>query len=136
MYFPDAWIDELRSKCDIVDIISGYIPLKQKGNRLWACCPFHNEKTPSFSVDPAQQMYYCFGCHKGGNVFSFIMDMDRMEFSDVVTELAERVHMQLPKGSQTSKQISYSREDKENIFRINREAAIFFHNALWSLCTV
>ena len=87
----DAWLDELRSRANLEEIVSEYVPLKQKGRRFWGCCPFHNEKTPSFSVDSEAQMYYCFGCHKGGNVFNFVMEMEHMEFMDAARLLAEQV---------------------------------------------
>ena len=73
-----GWIDKLRDSVDIVDVVGDYVSLKPKGHRHWACCPFHNEKTPSFEVDSRSQMYYCFGCHKGGNVFNFVMEMEHM----------------------------------------------------------
>lgn len=130
LYFPNAWLDELCSRVDIVDIIGSYVPLKQKGRRFWACCPFHNEKTPSFSVDSSLQMYYCFGCHKGGNVIHFVMEMERMEFVDAVEELAERAHFPLPQDNAPKIEGS-SREEKEIIWEANREAARFYHSALW-----
>ncbi len=74
-----GWIDKLRDSVDIVDVVGDYVSLKPKGHRHWACCPFHNEKTPSFEVDSRSQMYYCFGCHKGGNVFNFVMEMERLQ---------------------------------------------------------
>ena len=92
----DAWLDELRSRTRLEEIVSEYVPLKQKGRRFWGCCPFHNEKTPSFSVDSESQLYYCFGCHKGGTVIHFVMEMERMEFMDAVKLLADRAHMELP----------------------------------------
>ena len=131
MRFSDAWLDELRARVDIVDLVSGYVPLKQKGRRFWGCCPFHTEKTPSFSVDPTAGMYYCFGCHKGGNAIHFLMEMDRMEFPDAVKELAERVNMPLPQDDGRGARPSVSREEKEQIFAANREAALFYHRAIW-----
>ncbi|MDO4739199.1 MAG: DNA primase [Eubacteriales bacterium] len=130
MRFTDAWLDELRSRVDIVDVVSGYVPLKQKGRRFWGCCPFHNEKTPSFSVDSAAQLYYCFGCHKGGNVIHFVMEMDRLEFPDAVKELAERVNFALPVDTGGPRE-GVSREEKELIREANREAARFYHASLW-----
>ena len=94
--FPPQWLDELRARADIVSVVSQYVSLKQKGRRYWGLCPFHGEKTPSFSVDPEKQMYYCFGCKAGGSVIQFVMDMDRLEFVDAVKQLAEQVHMELP----------------------------------------
>ena len=86
--FSDAFLDELRSRVSLEEIVSEYVPLKQKGRRFWGCCPFHNEKTPSFSVDAESQLYYCFGCHKGGTVINFVMEMERMEFQEAVRHLA------------------------------------------------
>ena len=71
--FTDAFLDELRSRISLEEVVSEYVPLKQKGRRFWGCCPFHNEKTPSFSVDSESQLYYCFGCHKGGTALNFVM---------------------------------------------------------------
>ena len=75
MAFPDAWLDELLAKNDIVSVVSSYVELRPKGRRLWGLCPLHGEKTPSFSVSPDKQMFYCFGCHAGGTVIQFIMQM-------------------------------------------------------------
>ena len=86
------WIDRLRDSVDIVDVVGDYVSLRPKGHRHWACCPFHNEKTPSFEVDSRSQMFYCFGCHKGGNVFNFVMEMEHMEFMDAARLLADRVN--------------------------------------------
>ena len=97
--FSDAWLDELRSRVSIEEIVSEYVPLKRKGRRSWGLCPFHNEKTPSFSVDTETQLFYCFGCHKGGSVIQFVMEMERLDFSEAVKLLAERAHLPLPEGS-------------------------------------
>ena len=90
------WIDRLRDSVDIVDVVGDYVSLRPKGHRHWACCPFHNEKTPSFEVDSRSQMFYCFGCHKGGNVFNFVMEMEHMEFMDAARLLADRVNFEIP----------------------------------------
>ena len=76
MYYPEELVEEVRARNDIVDVISGYVSLKKKGSNYWGCCPFHNEKTPSFSVSSNKQMYYCFGCHASGNVYTFLMKYD------------------------------------------------------------
>lgn len=94
--FSDAWLDDLRSRVSIEEIVSQYVPLKQKGSRFWGLCPFHNEKTPSFSVDTQTQLFYCFGCHTGGSVIQFVMAMENLDFAEAVRFLAERVHMPLP----------------------------------------
>lgn len=127
----DAWLDELRSRANLEEIVSEYVPLKQKGRRFWGCCPFHNEKTPSFSVDSEAQMYYCFGCHKGGTVINFVMEMERMEFMDAVRLLADRVHMEIPEQSQTGSGRT-SPDERERIYEANTLAARFFHSTLWT----
>ena len=127
----DAWLDELRSRANLEEIVSEYVPLKQKGRRFWGCCPFHNEKTPSFSVDSEAQMYYCFGCHKGGTVINFVMEMERMEFMDAVRLLADRVHMEIPEQTQTGSGRT-SPDERERIYEANTLAARFFHSNLWS----
>lgn len=128
---PDAWLDELRSRVDIVDLVSDYVELKQKGRRFWGRCPFHGEKTPSFSVDSEAQMYYCFGCHKGGTSLNFVMEMERVEFMDAVRLLAERAHMQLPERVESSAS-DETRTLKERIYAANVEAARFYHATLWT----
>ena len=94
--YPQHWLDELRARADIVSIVSEYVQLKQTGRRYWGLCPFHGEKTASFSVDPQRQAYYCFGCKAGGNAIQFIMDIERMEFPEAVRFLAEKLRMPLP----------------------------------------
>ena len=127
----DAWLDELRSRANLEEIVSEYVPLKQKGRRFWGCCPFHNEKTPSFSVDSEAQMYYCFGCHKGGTVINFVMEMERMEFMDAVRLLADRAHMEIPEQSQTGSGRT-SPDERERIYEANTLAARFFHSNLFT----
>lgn len=127
----DAWLDELRSRANLEEIVSEYVPLKQKGRRFWGCCPFHTEKTPSFSVDSEAQMYYCFGCHKGGTVINFVMEMERMEFMDAVRLLADRAHMEIPEQSQTGSG-RISPDERERIYEANTLAARFFHSTLWT----
>ena len=88
MAFPQAWLDELLQRNEIVSVISSYVDLKPKGRRLWACCPLHGEKTASFSVSPDKQVFYCFGCHAGGTVVQFVMAMERLTFGEAVRYLA------------------------------------------------
>ncbi len=88
-------IDEVSSRADIVQIIGEYVPLTQKGSSWWGCCPFHNEKTPSFSVDPDRKLFYCFGCHKGGNVIKFIQEMEKLDFPEAVEQLAKKAGVKL-----------------------------------------
>jgi len=127
---PDAWLDELRSRVDIVDLVSDYVELKQKGRRFWGRCPFHGEKTPSFSVDSEAQMYYCFGCHKGGTAINFVMEMERVEFMDAVRLMADRAHMTLPDRVE-GQSSDASRTLKERIYAANVEAARFYHGMIW-----
>ena len=128
----DAWLEELRSRVSLEEVVSEYVPLKQKGRRFWGCCPFHNEKTPSFSVDSESQLYYCFGCHKGGTVINFVMDMERMEFMDAVRLLADRAHMEVPARSRRPGDSAASREERDRLYEVNRTAARYFHDLLWT----
>ena len=106
MRYSDDLIEEVRMKNDIVDVISGYVKLTRKGSSYFGLCPFHNEKSPSFSVSPGKQMYYCFGCGAGGNVFTFLMEYENYTFVEALKHLAERAGIELP-------QMEYSREARE-----------------------
>ena len=106
MRYSDDIIEEVRMKNDIVDVISQYVKLTRRGSSYFGLCPFHNEKTPSFSVTPSKQMYYCFGCGAGGNVYNFIMEYENYSFGEALSHLADRAGVELPK-------IEYSREAKE-----------------------
>ena len=106
MYYPDEVVEEVRSRNDIVDVISSYIKLQKKGSSYFGLCPFHNEKSPSFSVSRDKQMYYCFGCGAGGNVFTFLMEYENFSFVEALKFLAERAGVQLPEEE-------YSREAKQ-----------------------
>ena len=94
------FIDQVRERNDIVEVVAQYVPLKAKGRRHWGCCPFHGEKTPSFSVSQDQQFYYCFGCHQGGNVIQFVQNMEKLEFMEALEKLADRVGMAMPQPEQ------------------------------------
>ena len=104
MYYPDEVIEEVRSSNNIVDIIGGYVRLQKKGSSYFGLCPFHNEKSPSFSVSPNKQMYYCFGCGAGGNVFTFIMEYENQTFPEAVKILADRAGIALPEAELTEEQ--------------------------------
>ena len=106
MRYSDDIIEEVRMKNDIVDVVSQYVKLNKRGSTYFGLCPFHNEKTPSFSVTPAKQMYYCFGCGAGGNVFNFVMEYENYTFGEALKHLADRAGVQLPK-------IEYSGEAKK-----------------------
>ena len=129
--YPAAWLDELRSRSDIVQIISGYVALNKKGRKYWGLCPFHGEKTPSFSVDGEHQLYYCFGCKAGGNVFHFYMEMEHCTFSEAVTQLAERAHMTLPE-LERDEDYERRRTQRERLLAANKEAARFYHETLFT----
>ncbi len=129
MYYSDDLIEEIRSRNDIVDVISGYVKLKRQGATYFGLCPFHNEKSPSFSVTPGKQMYYCFGCGEGGNVYSFIMKYENFTFLEAVKMLADRAGVQLP-------ETEYSEEERKKadlkaaLLDINKQAAVYFHHQL------
>ena len=129
--YPAAWLDELRQRADIVQIVSGYVTLKRNGHRYWGLCPFHGEKTASFSVDPEQQLYYCFGCKAGGSVIQFIMDMERLDFPEAVRFLADQLHMPLPQ-MEDDPDYQRRRSQRERLLSANREAAQFFHRTLFT----
>ena len=130
-HFPEAWLEELRARSDIVQVISGYVSLTKKGRNYWGLCPFHGEKTASFSVDEEHQLYYCFGCKAGGNVINFVMDMDRLTFPEAVERLAERAHMTMPEMEQ-DEEYRRRQTQKERLLAANREAARFYHETLYS----
>lgn len=129
-YLPDEFIQEVLSRNDIIEVVGGYVQLTKKGNNFWGRCPFHGEKTPSFSVKQEQQFYYCFGCHSGGNVIQFIQKLERLDFIDAVRMLAERVHLPMPERS-NDKDYSKLREKKEKMYCATRDAAKFYHNYLY-----
>ncbi|GKH32975.1 DNA primase [Muricomes sp. OA1] len=131
MYYPEELIEEVRMKNDIVDVISGYVRLQKKGSSYFGLCPFHNEKSPSFSVSRGKQMYYCFGCGAGGNVFTFLMEYENFSFIEAVKFLADRAGVELP-------EMEYSKEAKEKadlramLLEINKAAAQYFYVQLKS----
>ena len=129
--YPASWLDELRSRSDIVQIVSGYVALNKKGRNYWGLCPFHGEKTASFSVDGEHQLYYCFGCKAGGDVIHFIMDMERLSFPEAVEQLADRAHMTLPE-MEKDEDYERRRTQRERLLNANREAARYYHETLFT----
>lgn len=131
MYYSDELIEEIRTRNDIVDVISGYVRLQKKGSSYFGLCPFHNEKSPSFSVSRQKQMYYCFGCGAGGNVYTFLMEYENFSFVEAVKFLADRAGIELP-------EMEYSKEAKEkadlkaSILEVNKTAAKYFYVQLKS----
>ena len=99
VYYSPEIIEEVLSRNDIVSVVSDYVKLERKGSNYWGLCPFHGEKTPSFSVTPSKQIFYCFGCHKGGNAIHFVSNIENISYYDAIRALAERVGMQLPEGN-------------------------------------
>lgn len=128
--FPAAWLDELYSRADIVQIVSAYVPLKKNGSRYWGLCPFHHEKTPSFSVNAEQNLYYCFGCKAGGNVVQFVQEMERLSYREAVEYIARQLHMPIP---ETVEDPDYERRrsQRDRLLSANREAAKWYHAQLW-----
>lgn len=131
MYYPEEIIEEIRSRNDIVDVVSGYIRLQRKGGNYWACCPFHGEKTPSFSVSGSKQMYHCFGCGVSGNVYTFVMKYENYTFPETVKLLAERAGVKLPEMEYTEEQKRKAGK-RAKLLEVNREAAKFFYYQLRS----
>lgn len=124
-FFSDEIIEEVRSRNDIVDVISQYVRLTRKGSTYFGLCPFHNEKTGSFSVSPNKQMYYCFGCGAGGNVFTFLMQYENFTFGEAMDALAERAGVQLPKQEMSQAQRKEA-DKRARLLEINKEAAKYF----------
>lgn len=130
-YYSDELIEEVRSRNDIVDVISGYVRLTKKGSTYFGLCPFHNEKTGSFSVSPNKQMYYCFGCGAGGNVFTFLMQYENFSFPEAMEALAERAGIELPK-QEMSAQAKKEADKRQILLEINKAAGKYFYMLLRS----
>lgn len=126
MAFPSAWLDELMAKNDIVSVISSYMELKPKGRKLWGLCPLHGEKTPSFSVSPDKQLFYCFGCHAGGTVIQFVMSMERLTFVEAVQELASRAGMEMP-HEVNDRELQRQRAYRDRLYQATTAAARYYH---------
>ncbi|NLN65526.1 MAG: DNA primase [Clostridiaceae bacterium] len=127
-FYPDDVIEEVRLNNDLVSVVSEYIHLERKGGSFFGLCPFHREKTPSFSVEPTKQFYYCFGCSNGGNVFHFIMHIENLDFVEALRFLADRAGMVLPEPD--NKEEQHKIKLRKDILTVNREAARFFYTAL------
>lgn len=127
MRIPDEKIDEVRSSADIVDVISAYVQLRKRGKNYLGRCPFHQEKTPSFNVSADKQMYYCFGCGAGGNVFTFLMQHDKLTFVEAVQMLAERAGIALPTDGPSSQSAA---DENEALYAVSRCAARYFYDTL------
>lgn len=131
MYYPEEVIEEIRMKNDIVDVVSGYVKLQKKGSSYFGLCPFHNEKSPSFSVSPGKQIYYCFGCGAGGNVISFVMQYENYTFQEAVKFLAKKAGIQLPEA-EYSEETRKKENKRARLLQVNKEAATYFFHQLRS----
>ena len=130
-YYSDELIEEVRSRKDVVDVISGFVSLQKRGSTYFGLCPFHNEKTPSFSVSPGKQMYYCFGCGAGGNVFTFMMQYENFTFQEAMQSLADRAGIELPKQEMSAAQREAA-DRRSRLLEINKVAAKYFYMLLRS----
>ncbi len=126
MYYPEELVEEIRQRNDIVDVISNYVKLQKKGGSYFGLCPFHNEKSPSFSVSQGKQMYYCFGCGAGGNVITFIMEYEKFTFAESIKYLADRAGIELP-AEDNSKEARERADLRNTLFEINKKAARYFY---------
>ena len=126
MAFPQSFMDELIARCDIVDVVSGYVQLTRKGANLFGLCPFHSEKTGSFSVSPDKQIYYCFGCKRGGGVVNFIMEEENLSFPEAVRFLAKRAGMEVPEEDGDRE----AGRRRQRLLDLNRDAARFYYQLL------
>ena len=127
MYYSEDIVEEVRMKNDIVDVISGYVKLHKKGSIYFGLCPFHNEKSPSFSVSPGKQMYYCFGCGAGGNVITFLMEYENYTFPEALKALADRAGVELPQKEPTREERAQA-DLRSAILEINKLAAGYFYH--------
>lgn len=130
-FYSDELVEEVRARNDIVDVVGGYVRLQKKGNTYFGLCPFHNEKTGSFSVSPNKQMYYCFGCGAGGNVFTFLMQYENFTFGEAMQTLADRAGVDLPKQEMSEAQKKEA-DRRTRLLEINKEAAKYFYTLLRS----
>ncbi len=129
MRYPDTFVEDLKRQADIVRVIQDYVQLKKKGANWMACCPFHKEKTPSFSVSPTKEIFYCFGCHKGGNVFSFIKEIEGVGFGEAIKIVADKVGMPLPKMVEDER-FAIKRQESDEVIQLNNWALEFWSQQL------
>ncbi|HEV2884117.1 MAG TPA: CHC2 zinc finger domain-containing protein, partial [Pyrinomonadaceae bacterium] len=131
MRYPQTFIDDLKRQADIVRVVQDYVQLKKKGANWMACCPFHKEKTPSFSVSPVKEIFYCFGCHKGGSVFNFVMEMERVSFPEAIKLVAEKSGVPLPKLIDDSR-FEARRQESDQVIDLNKWALEWWEQQLES----
>ena len=128
--FDNKFIDELKNKNDIVEVVGKFVQLQQRGGNYWGRCPFHHEKTASFSVNPNGQFFYCFGCHKSGDVISFVMEIESLDFNDAVKYLAERAKIPLPEVKYDDEKIREQKKQKERLLSLLTDTARFYASNL------
>lgn len=124
--YDPRFIEKLKDKNDIVSVVSSYVRLEKRGNTFWACCPFHHEKTPSFTVNEREQFYYCFGCKKSGDVINFVMEMESLDFADAVKLLAEKSGVPLPETDVSDERAKELKKKKERVLALLKVAAHFY----------
>ena len=129
MAIPQSFLDELEARCPIEEVVADYVPLSAKGGNLWGLCPFHSEKTPSFSVSPDKHIFHCFGCGKGGGVIRFVMEIESLSFLEAVRKLAARAGLELPEEDQAAQA---RRNRRKRLLELNRQAARFYYETLKS----
>lgn len=125
----DEFVEQVTAQSDLLQTVQSYVPLKRKGNRYWGCCPFHGEKTPSFSVVPDKGFFYCFGCHAGGNVFKFLSLIENISYFEAIKLQAEKLGIPMPQRQKTPQEIARDREIAD-LRKVNEMARDFFHNCL------
>ena len=129
MRYSDEILNEVRDNNDIVEVISQYVHLKRSGRNYFGLCPFHNEKSPSFSVSPDKQIFHCFGCGVGGNVITFLTKIEGISFREAIINLAERANIKLP--SLSSGEDSKKEELKAKVYKVNSYSAEYYHKRLY-----
>ncbi|HSK70027.1 MAG TPA: DNA primase [Candidatus Limnocylindria bacterium] len=130
--FPTAWVDAVYAASDIVDLVSRYLPLTRKGRRHWGLCPFHTEKTPSFSVNGELNLYHCFGCKASGNVAQFVMEMEKLTYPEALLHLAQLYRVPPPPTADLDPEEERRRSLRERLIEATRDAAKFYHELLWT----
>jgi DNA primase len=132
MRFPQTFIDDLKRQADIVRVVRDYVPeLKKKGANWQACCPFHQEKTPSFSVNPSKEIYYCFGCQKGGSVFNFVMEIENVNFPEAIKIVAAKANVPLPQMEDDGR-FAQRKQESDVVIQLNQWALEFWEQQLQS----
>lgn len=129
--FPTAWVDQVYAAASIVEVVANYLPLQKKGRRHWGLCPFHNEKTASFSVNPELNLYYCFGCKASGNVAQFVMEMEKLTYPEALLHLAKQFNVPQPVMAEDDPMEEQRRTLRERLYEATKAAAQFYHEQLW-----